>query len=400
MALTSIGDQKTPGRPIEITFAAETGIPSDAQELTIIGHKDAVSGSIAAYEITEISNAGDLTAASAEVASKFGAGSEIARMILAAIRVNLGGSTFPKIKAVPLASGDAGFGSGDAALVTAKRYKAEFLVSPYDANDSTLRTKLKDTAQEMSGAQRVENNQFGTMGVSFNRSVTDPANLPVPDTQFLVCGWLRDTGTGGDAPDYSIGEMAAAMASKMASNGIPFNPLDDETLTQVLAPKKQSDWPTVGAALESETALSKGWTPLYVKANGEVAFVRTVTARISADGSGAPVVTAYYDVQDFQVLYFWRKTLWTRFSQPDFKQRKASNEAAAEIRSEAIRLASLFEDQDMFQAVRDLAKKFQVERKLSDRHRFDVKTPVNVIPGLHVIATNIEATTEFDTISI
>lgn len=396
MALTSIGDQKTPGRPVEITFAAETGIPSDAQELTLIGHKDAVSGSIAAYEITEIANAGDLTAASGEVATKFGAGSELARMVLAAIRANLGGSTFPKIKAIPLAAADVGFGAGDAALVTAKRYKAEFLVSCYDANDSTLRTKLKDTAQEMSGAQRVENNQFGTIGVTFNRSVTDPSTLPSPDTQFLCCVWLRDGGT----PDYSIGEMASACAAKIASNGLPFNPLDSETITQVAAPEAQSDWPTVGAALESETALSKGWTPLFVKPNGEVAFVRVVTTRKSPDGTGTPEVTAYYDVQDFQVLYFWRKTVFTRFSQPDFKQRKASNEAAREIKSELVRLASLFEDQEMFQAVRELSKQFQVERKASDRHRFDVKTPVNVIPGLHVIATNVEATTEFDTISI
>ncbi len=111
-------------------------------------------------------------------------------------------------------------------------------------------------------------------------------------------------------------------------------------------------------------------------------------------------VTSYYDVQDFQVLYFWRKTLFTRFNQPDFKRRKASSETADLILSEAIRLANVFEDQGMFQAVSRLAKKFRVERSSSDRHRFDLKTPVNVIPGLHVIATNIEATTEFDSLAI
>ena len=131
-----------------------------------------------------------------------------------------------------------------------------------------------------------------------------------------------------------------------------------------------------------------------------MAFVRTVTGRLSADGSGSPVVTAYYDVQDFQVLYFWRKTVYTRLSQPDFKRRKASATTAREILAELIRLAREFENQNMFQAVSQLSKQFQVERSSSDRHRFDVKTPVNVIPGLHVIATNIEATTEFDELSI
>jgi phage tail sheath gpL-like len=391
---------KNPGRPVEITFAAETGLPSQNQEVLIIGHKDATSGSVAAYSVSTITNSGDETACSAEVATKFGAGSEIAKMILAAVRANRGGGTFPQIKAVPLDAADTDFGPSDDALVTVKKQKAEFVVSPYDAEDSTLRGKLKDAVLEMSGAQRVENNQFGSVGVVFNRSVVDASLLSAPDTQFILPVWLRDTGTAGDAPLYGIGEMAAAAACKIAAGAIPFNPLNSVTIQGVAAPSLVSDWPTVGAALESEVALNKGYTPLYVKANGEVAFVRTRTSRISPDGSGAPLVTAYYDMQDFQVLYFWRKTIWTRFSQPDFKQRKASNETAREIKAELIRLATSFEDQNMFQHVKELSKFFIVERSATDRHRFDVKTPVNVIPGLHVIASNIEATTEFDTVTV
>lgn len=400
--IVSIGDQRTPGRPVEITFAAETGIPSDAQEVVIIGHKDAVSGSVAPYVLSVISSSGDQTAASAEVASKFGAGSELAKMILAAIRANIGGSTFPQIKAIALAAADTGFGSSDQALTELKRYKAEFVVSPYDGNtEDVLRDKLKAACLEMSGAQRVHNNQFGTVGVVFNRSETDPANLDKFDTQYITGVWLRDTGTGADAPLYSfVGEMAAAAAARMASNGIPFNPQDDITIQGVAAPKKVTDWPSIGAALESETCLNQGWTPLKVKPNGEVAFVRTVTGRISPDGSGAPVVQSYYDVQDFQQLYLYRKTIYTRFSQPDFKQRKASDDTGREIKSEAIRLAKIFEDQGMFQHVDKLAPLFQVERSLTDRHRFNLKIPVNVVPGLHVIASNIEATTQFDTIVI
>jgi phage tail sheath gpL-like len=400
MALTSIGSQKTPARPIEITFAAETGLPSDSQVILFIGKKDSVSGTVNPYQVTTITNVGDLTAASGEVATKFGAGSEIAKMILAAIRATISGGTVPSMKAVPLAASDTDFGAGDAALVTAKKQKAEFLVSAYDLTSATLRTKLRDAASEMSGAQRVENNQFGTVAIMANRSVTDPSLLPQTDTQFLSPVWLRDTGTGGDAPEYSIGELASAYAGILAANGVPFNPVDSKTIPGLHAPKKQSDWITVGAGLESEAALQLGVTPIYVKPTEDVAIVRSVTARISADGSGAPVVTAYYDVQDFQVLYYFRKTLWTRFSQPDFKQRKASTDAAREIKSEAIRLATLFEDQGMFQNVKELAKKFKVERNASDRHRFDIFVPVNVIPGLHVIAGNVQATTEGDVVTV
>ena len=164
------------------------------------------------------------------------------------------------------------------------------------------------------------------------------------------------------------------------------------------APADNADWITVGAGLESESALNRGWTPLRVKPNEDVAFVRTVTTRITINGSTP--ATAYYDVQDFQVLYYWRKTLWTRFNQPDFSNVKASVQKARDVKSEAIRLANVFEDQNMFQAVNQLAKQFVVERSETDRHRFDLFTPVNVIPGLHVIATQISAGVQFDSFTI
>lgn len=400
MALTSIGSQKTPGRPVEITFAAETGLPSDLQEVLLIGHAASGIAASALYTVQTITNSGDVTAASGEVATKFGDGSEIAKMVLAAIKANAGSSSLPQLKAVALASTDTDFGTSDVALTAASKVKAEYLVSCYDLTDATLRDKLKATALLMSGAQRVHNNQFGTIGVAVNRSVTDPSLLPAADTQFLCGVWLRDTGTSSNAPAYSIGEVAAASAAKMASNIAPFNPLNDVTIQNLAAPKLASDHITVGAALESEACLAKGVTPLFVKPNGEVAFVRTVTARLSADGTGTPLVTAYYDIQDFNVLYFFRKTIYTRFSQPDFKQRKLNDETAREAKSEVIRLMTAFEDSGMFQAVSKLAKLVQVERNISDRHRLDIKIPVNVIPGLAVVAVNIEAGTQFDVISV
>ena len=396
MALTNLPDQKTPARPVEITFAAETGLPSANQEVLLIGHAAVGTPTSGLYTVNSVANSGDYQAAKTEAEAKWGAGSEIVKMILAAIKANQDTGIYVQLKAVALASTDTGFGSLDAALTAVQDVKAEFVVSPYDGTDNTTRNKLKETAQIMSGPHRPANNQFGTIGVVFNRDEADPTQLPEFDTQYVMGIWMPDSA----APDYSIGEMAAACAAKIASNVAPFNPLDDVTINGIAAPELETDWITVGFALESEAALTQGWAPLRVKPNGEVAFVRTVTGRLSADGSGSPVVTAYYDVQDFQVLYFWRKTVYTRLSQPDFKRRKASATTAREILAELIRLAREFENQNMFQAVSQLSKQFQVERSSSDRHRFDVKTPVNVIPGLHVIATNIEATTEFDELSI
>jgi phage tail sheath gpL-like len=394
MALTSIGSQKTPGRPIEITFAPELGLPSDSQQLLLIGH--AAPGATGIDTVISINNVADVKAAREEAELKFGVASELSKMVVAAVEANQGGGTFPAIKCVPLESTETSIPQDAVDAINAARLGIGFIVSPYDLqNDAAERVILKNLAQAMSGAQRVENQQFGTFGVGANFDEADPSLLEAFDTQFLIGIYKRDS-----APTKSLGETAARCAARMAANGIPFNPLDDVSLVGEAAPVDQADWISVGAGLESEVVLSKGWTPLWVKPNSEVAFVRTVTGRISTDGTGDAPVTAYYDVQDFQTLYFWRRTLYTRFSQPDFKQRKASEAAALEIKGEAIRLASTFEDQGMFQAVGKLAKKFQVERNISDRHRFDVLTPVNVIPGLHVIATNILASTEFDVVSV
>lgn len=396
MALTSIGDQKTPGRPVEITFAAELGLPSANKELLLIGTKidaGASSGSAVANTVVVVNNVADEKACSGEVATKFGNGSELAKMVLAAVRANRGGGTFPTIKCVPLPEGSVDFGVADAALVAAQNVKAEYVVSQFDATDQTLTGKLKDHCLLVSGAQRVENNQFGTIGVAANKSVTDPSTLFKYDTQFLSLAWFRKSDSA-----YSVGEIAAAYAARLASNGVPFNPVNDDTIVGLDA-QSESQRISVGAGLESETCLGQGWTPIYTKPNNESAIVRSVTARLSVDGTGSPVVGAYYDVQDFDVLYFFRKTVFTRLSQPDFKKTKASAAVGNRIKSEIIRLAKLFETQGMFQAVDLLAPSFQIERSATDRHRFDIKIPVNVVPGLQVVATNIEAGTEFDTFS-
>lgn len=409
MALTSIGQQKTPGRPAEITFEPETGLPSDDNELCLIGQMaasgDAASGTesvTGAYVAKVVNNVGDVDAATAEVNAKYGEGSQLAKMIIAAVKANaeISASSFPAIRAIALPSGAANFGPADEALTTVRRQMSRFFVSPFDGTDETLGNKLKAAVATISGAQRVDNGQYGAFGVVANMSVVDPSTLPKYDTQFIQCAWFRDTGSGDELNAYSLAEVAAAQAAILANLGIPYYPVDKQTIGGIPAPKKASDPISVGADGESETALNQGWTPIYVKPNGEVAFVRSITARLTQNADGVTKVTAYYDVQDFLVLYFWRKTQHVRFSQPDFTQRKAGTQDARDAKAEQIRLATLFQNQNMFQAVDKLASKFQIERNASDRSRFDTRTPVNVIPGLHVIASNIAATTEFDQITI
>lgn len=407
MALTSIGFQKTPARPVEITFAANGGLPNPNQTLGLIGRMGptggAASGSAIPYQAVVMNNVADLTSGAIEANAKFGTGSEMAKMVIAAIAANadVGASTFPQITCVPLAQGDTDFGPANgagigAALAACDKFECEFLVSPYDGNGQTLTNQAIDQAKRMSAAGRVENGQYGTFAVAANRSVADPSTLFKYDTQFFQGVWLRDSGT----PAYSLAEMAAAEAAILGGNTVPFNPEDNSVIGGLDAPASNSQWITVGAGLESESALNRGWTPLRVLPNGDVAIVRSVTSRLTVNADGVTDVTAYYDVQDFQVLYFFRKAVKARFSQTDFVNQKASQGEANLARGEVIRLMSAFEDQGMFQNVAELSKLVVVERNASDRSRFDVFIPVNVVPGLHVIASNVNATTIGDVFTV
>lgn len=396
MNLTSIGDRKTPSRPIEITTDPELGLPSDLKTLLLIGHAASSMAASAAYAPRVVSNVADDVAAVNELKSAYGENSEIVKMVQAAIKANTlsGQGTFPNITIVPLKSTDTGFGPADEALDNNRNQRANIIVTPYDlnSNSGSLRTKLLDHVTLISGPNRPDNQQFGAFGLGANFSAA-PSALTAFDSQYLVGIALRDS-----APVVSLGEVAAAAAGRIGSNGVPFQPLDKSQIGGLVAPVNQSDWYSVGAGLDSETVLNQGWTPLSVQPNGNVCFVRTVTGRIT-NGQGADV-TAYYDLQDWECLYFWRKTIWTRQSQPDFTNVKASQSVARNLRGEMVRLAILFEDQGMFQATSQLSRQFVVQRSASDRHRFDVLTPVNVIPGLHVIATRIAAGTQFDAFSI
>lgn len=389
----SIADQLTPARNIEITYAPATGLPSSNQTLVLIGH--AVSGATGAYTAITVNNVSDVTAASGEVSVKFGASSELTKMVLAAVKANAGGGVFPAITCIPLASADALYGSSGQALTTLQKIPADFVATPYDINVSGNSTPLVTAGVTMSGATRCMNGQFGTMIVGVNNSVTDPSTLSSFDTPVLVPVWNRDS-----APAYSLGEQAAALAATLAANVAPFNPVNGVVIQSFPAPLAMNDWEQIGGGLESETALAKGWNPLKVNPNGTVAWVRARTARTSVNGDGVTPVSAYFDVMDYQVLYYWRKTVFARLSQTDITIAKASNEKAKDILGEIIRLAKLLETQGMFQAVDKLAPKFSVSRSTSDRSRFNVFTPVNVIPGLHVVDVTVQATTQFDVITI
>jgi phage tail sheath gpL-like len=271
-----------------------------------------------------------------------------------------------------------------------------YVVSPFDANTQSLMNPLLAETTAMSLPQRVDNGQYGTIAIAANQSATTFSSLTKYNTPYGSFQWLRNS-----APTQLNGEIAASVAAQLAANAVPFNPVKNLVIPNIVAPS-QADQITVGAGMDSEGALAAGWSPLRLLSTGSVAQLRARTLRIFL-ADGVTPVTDYFDVMDFNVLFYWRQTLVTRYNQPDFANAKASQGPGSTgqlLLSEVIRLGFLFQTNGMFQGMDQAAKSFLVQRNATDRSRFDVLTPVDVIPILAVIATNIQATAAYDTITV
>lgn len=397
MTFTStIGTQLTPANPVDVLLGPNENLANVANTLVLIGSMGptggpsgggTASGNQVPYTAVSIANVASVTAASGEVGTKFGNNSVIANMVLAAVTALAPGSNFPPITAIPLPQGATGFGTA-LTVVLDKLPSVEFVATQFDANDSVNRPLLIAEVTAMSGAQRTSNNQFGTFAVMANTTQATVSSLPQPSVQFFVGVYLYDS----SGNPYSVGQIAAATAAIMAANPVPFNGLDNVVVPGVSAPVNMNDWISVGGGLQSELILEQGFTPLRVLPNGTVAFVRTITSRLNT--------AVYLDVQDFQVLYYFRDVVATRFSQPDFVNQKASALEAASAKGEIIGLMQTFEDQGMFEGVSELAKQVIVQTNPVQTSRFDVYVPVTVVPNLHEIATDVVAGTQFDQFSV
>lgn len=193
--------------------------------------------------------------------------------------------------------------------------------------------------------------------------------------------------------------IAAAHAGRQMGSAFPYNPLQGVTIGGLIPPKKQSDWIAIDPNGASEAALVAGLSPLYIQPGGTVGFIRTrTTYNLLPDNVSA--VTSYFDWQDLVVMNDFREECYLISQQPPFNNNpggtKASATVAALFKDEVLREAQAFEDDGAFQGVQSLADQFIVAPSTTSRGRFDFKIPINVIPGLYVIAGNIQGVTTFD----
>jgi len=187
--------------------------------------------------------------------------------------------------------------------------------------------------------------------------------------------------------------IASAHAAAVMASAFPYNPLQSVTVGGLIPPRKQSDWIEIDPNGESESALAAGLSPLYIQPGNTVGLIRTRTTYTTLPGN-VPV-TAYFDWQELVALYDFREVIYSVSQNPPFNNNpggtKASRQIARKFKDEVLRNAKLFEDLGCFENVKELAPLFIVEPSQTSRGRFDFKIPVEVLPGLTVIAGNIQA---------
>ena len=363
--------------------------------LVIIGRKAASGGSVAVGTPISIDNFGDPVAAAAEAIVKFGAGSEVGEMIVAAISgvlySDLALKAFPTIVVIPMISTAV---SSDLAafLATQLTVPMPYLVIPFPATDSVALAAIKAHAIAISSSDRGDNAQFGTfafLATDVATSSATPAGLAAA-VENICIPWLRDLAV---TKANGIHKVASAYAAVCASLGLPFLPLNSVKVGGLIAPSQAADWHTAGDTGTVALGLDAGLAPLMVTLDGGVKISRSITTRQVVTGI---VDTAYFDMQDFQVLYYLRKNSYNLAQQPRYKRAKATVVKLLSLKSELIGICKVLEGLEMLQHVDLFANQFTVARLPNNRHAAVYAVPVNVVPGFHNKGIDLIGTTQFD----
>jgi len=346
-----------------------------------------------------IDSYGDPVAALSECNLKFGTNSQLGEMVVAAINgvlfSNQTNKVYPKIRCIPLVSTAT---STDLATALANNLTVPmpYLAVSFPGTDATALTALKNHLTAISGEDRGKNGQFGSFGfLGLDGSTSIATAQGLSGASELLCfPWLRDTAV---TKANKIHVVTAAYAALCASVGVPFLPLTDIVVGGLIPPVSISDWHTDGDTGTAALGLSAGVVPLMSKSDGTVAVSRSITSRrpISATEE-----TAYFDLQDWQVLYYFRKSCFVAASQTQFKISKASVQKAEALNSEFIKIAKDFEALEMFQYVDRLVSEFTFTRQVQNRAAFVYQLPVNVIPGFANKGIELVGTTKYDSVVV
>ncbi len=366
--------------------------------VTVQGIDFAEAGTATNAEAVQIQNIGDDVAAlTTEVNGLFGAGSELAEMVIAAndgvLFSDLDPLLLAPIKAIAMDDAEV---DATATLAANSTLPMPFGALGFPSTDATNLSAYKDHMVAISKSDRGDQGQFGSFG--FMHSDQDLATVvPIAEgvaRQEIMLPWLRDLAVTKKNKSH---EVAAAVCMVCASNIVPFLPLNAIKVGKLEAPDDKSDFHTPGDAGTISVGLAAGLLPLNVDNGGNVRITRTVTA--SRRVVGTPDAN-YFDMQDWQVLYLFRKNAFNMTQQPNFLRAKGTVQKAEAMRRELLAIAKQMETAEMLQNVDQLADQFTFRRASDNRHAWIFEVPLNVVPGFHNKGIGEIGTTQFDLIAV
>jgi phage tail sheath gpL-like len=396
MAIPNFTFTRNPGIKVSVATQIDGLVTADS-DLTLFGSIGSVAGTAVLGSASYIQNYGDPVAAKAECDLLFGAGAQLTEMVVAAIKANLftdlATKTFPKLKVVPMANASTSAGLA-AVLAPLIAIPMPFIVLPYPATDAAALTAIKNHVTAINANDRGDNGQFGSfafLATDADVAVASPAGLSAA-SEAIVIPYLRDLAT---TKANKIHAVAAAYAAVCAGNGLPFLPINDAKIGGLVAPVSAVDYLTAGDAGSIALSMDSGLAPMKVSVGGDVLAVRSITTRRPVS---SVTEVAYYDVQDWQVLYYLRKNCYVIASQPRYKQAKATVGKLQALKSELIQICKSMEALTMLQFVDKFAGDFTVDRAPTNRNAALYKVPVNVVPILANLGIALVGTTQYDSI--
>jgi len=389
---------RAPGTKTQVSIVSNS-LTNAQNQLVIIGHQASTPGSAPNYVPYTVVNFADPIAVLAEMTTQFGASSEISTQVVAAIngvlQSNLTTVAFPPIVVIPLAHADVS-SALNATLQGLLTLSAPFIASCYAGSDTVALTALLNYVTTISGDSRGRYGQFGSfcfMGlIGSIGSVTMIGTTTA--SQNMLFPWRQDS---GGTPANSTQQLAAATAAVCAANGLPFMPMTDVIVGGLVPQVSMADWTTPDDTGTEVLALTAGLIPLMSNLNGTVSLSRTVTSVVRV--AGTPDAD-YFDLQDWQVLYYLRQQCYVLAQQPQYKIAKASTKVAQALMSDIINTCKIMQDDlNMLQYVEQLVSQFVFARSATNRAAFTYQVPVNVIPGFYNKGISIIGTNQFDVLT-
>lgn len=246
------------------------------------------------------------------------------------------------------------------------------LISPY--TDATSLAALRDHLDNC-GNGIEKRGAFAT--VAFTTTLATATTAMTGANPKRISGVLVPNTT---TPAY---EVAAAYGAVAAGEEDPAMPLNTLALPGVSAPPV-ANW--LGRT-EQENCLYNGVTPTEVGPGNVVQIVRAITG-YTKDANNTPDI-AWLELTTVRTLDYTRKAIVERESLR-FPRAKKSTRTKAQVREEIIDVLHLLEDLEILENVTANEDGVLVEDDLQDPNRLDVRIPVDVVNGLHVIANRID----------